>query len=264
MKVKIYMMSWAIYSCNLRTAGIQVDWTDVRFLDETEWDRVGKEAFDSSLQSDANENQAGQASKVYTHANVLFQTKFTNNTNDEQEYTMKTEKTTSSSCSTSVETGFTKGYEMSITLKTPCEILEANAGYKNEMYLTKSEGQSIEETLTWGVESQIRVKRGHVAEAELVVNERKQNGDFIVLSRIQGTVLVRFYNIRNNNQAFRFISNNIYGILEKYADMERRKGQALDFVEFEEESDTVIVKTKGTCRFKYGINQEVKVDQKEL
>jgi hypothetical protein len=241
-----------------------VDWTDVRFVDETEWGRVSQTAFDNPALSDANENTSGQPEKVFTHANILFQTKFSNNTNDEQEYTMKTEKTTSSSCSTSIETGFTKGYEMSVTLKTPCEVLEANAGYRNEMSLTRSEGQSIEETLTWGVESQIRVKRGHVAEAQLVVNEQKRNGDFTVVSRISGTVLVRFTNIRNNNQAFRFISNSIYGILEKYADMERRKGHALDFVNFDQENDTVVVHTKGTCRFKYGVKQEVKVDQKQL
>lgn len=233
-------------------------------MDETEWGRVAQATFDHSHLSDANENTSGQPEKVFTHANVLFQTKFTNNTNDEQEYTMKTEKTTSSSCSTSIETGFTKGYEMSITLKTPCEVLEANAGYKNEMSLTRSEGQSLEETLTWGVESQIRVKRGHVAEAMLVVNEQKRNGDFTIISRISGTVLVRFTDIRSNNQAFRFISNSIYGILEKYADMERRKGHALDFVTFEQESDTVIVNTKGTCRFKFGVKQEVQVDQKPI
>ena len=63
-----------------------------------------------------------------TKGNILFQTRFTNDTDDPQEYTLKTEKRTMSSCDTVIEESFTKGVEMSVNLKTPCEIFEANAG----------------------------------------------------------------------------------------------------------------------------------------
>jgi hypothetical protein len=41
----------------------------------------------------------------------------------------------------------------------------------------------------------------------------------------------------------------------------------LDFVEVKTEPEdvkTVIIQTKGKCRFRYGIKQEIKVDQKPL
>ena len=55
-------------------------------------------------------------------ASVLFQTRFKNNTKADQSYTMRTEKKTRTSMSTSVEHGFTKGIEMGVSLKTPCEV----------------------------------------------------------------------------------------------------------------------------------------------
>lgn len=55
-------------------------------------------------------------------ASVLFQTRFKNNTKADQSYTMKTEKKTRTSMTTSVEHGFTKGIEMGVRLMTPCEV----------------------------------------------------------------------------------------------------------------------------------------------
>jgi len=53
---------------------------------------------------------------------VLFQTRFKNNTKADQSYTMKTEKKTRTSMTTSVEHGFTKGIEMGVRLMTPGEV----------------------------------------------------------------------------------------------------------------------------------------------
>jgi hypothetical protein len=78
-------------------------------------------------------------------------------TDRQQEYTMRTEKTTKSAMMTEIESGYTRGVEMSVTLKTPGELLEANAGYKREYSLTHLSGQSFEEELHWGVDSVIKV-----------------------------------------------------------------------------------------------------------
>ena len=54
------------------------------------------------------------------------------------------------------------------------QIFEANVGYKREFTLTSVDGETFEEELTWGVDSEIGVKAGYVADASLVVDERKQ------------------------------------------------------------------------------------------
>lgn len=247
--------------------GVHIDWSEVSFFDETHWGKIAQGTFDDlDSSSDSNENKSldvedatSRPDKVMSHANILFQTKFTNNTNDEQEYTMKTEKTTSSICTTEVESGYTKGYEMSVTLKTPCEVLEASAGFHREMSLNRIEGEEIEETLSWGVESQIRVKRGHIAEAQMVVNEKKVNGNFTVVTKMKGLVIVNFNNIRSKNSLIKSTAHDISEIVAEFLDMERRKGQPLDFVTIDK--NVVIMKTKGTCRFRFGVKQEVRVDQ---
>ncbi|ELU06669.1 hypothetical protein CAPTEDRAFT_96689 [Capitella teleta] len=220
--------------------GLQIDWSEVVFVDTTDWAHVA----DSD-----NHNES-------THSgNVLFQTKFTNNTQEAQEYTMRTEKTTTSTASTEIETCLTKGIEIGVTLKSPCEVFEASAGYKREMSLTNVHGETFEEELNWGVESLIRVKARHEAEAALIVDEKKQNGDFIVHTEISGTVFVKFTNTRDKNEIIMQTGHTIADIVEEFLEKQRRKGHQMEFAE-------VFVKTKGRCNFRYGIRQEIRVDQK--
>jgi hypothetical protein len=67
------------------------------------------------------------------HNVCLFRTTFTNTTNREQEYSFKTERTTRSSATVIVEKGVSRGVEMALKLKTPCEVVEANAGFSTEI-----------------------------------------------------------------------------------------------------------------------------------
>lgn len=246
-----------------------IDWSEVSFVDRTEWPRLAEAAFDESEKKhDANANGPVSESKTpqlaadsqTTKASILFQTKFTNNTEGDQEYTMRTEKTTRSSCSTNIETGYTKGVEMSVTLKTPCEVFEANAGFHREISLTNSHGETIEEEVTWGVESHINVKRGYVANAKLIVDEKKYDGTFTITSRVAGTVHVSFTNVKDNNSMVYGTSDEIYAIVEEYLETQRCLDNPLDsFVQVREPE--VIITTKGKCDFRYGIKQQVLVEQ---
>ena len=80
-----------------------------------------------------------------------------------------------------------------------CQVFEANAGYKREFSLTNIDGEVFEEELSWGVESQIHVQPQHVAEATLMVDERRQTGSFVIETRMRGTVYVSFTSPRDNN-----------------------------------------------------------------
>ena len=256
--------------------GVTIDWSDVKFHDETKWPRIDQEMFDE------NENKesggSGEASSQLTglkkdlsqnpdqgatHASILFHTKFTNNTEDDQDYTMKTEKTTTSTCSTEIENSWSKSWELGVTLKTPGEIFEANAGYSREVSLTKTEGETFEESLTWGVESQIKVKSQNIAEAQLVVNEKKYSGDFVVMTTISGMVYVSFTEIRDNNSIIKATGNEFYDIIKWYIDRERRKARVYEYVNFKDtdEGQYIEVTTKGKCKFRFGIKQEVVVHQ---
>ena len=106
---------------------------------------------------DAGGAKSGLAGSAKATTSVLFRTKFQNKTDRLQEYTMKTEKTTKSSFMVETESGYTKGFDLSVTLQTPGEVFQANAGYHREYSLTNITGESFEEELNWGVESVIKV-----------------------------------------------------------------------------------------------------------
>jgi hypothetical protein len=240
--------------------GIKIDWSDCEFIDRTTWPTIADE---QNTGSAGSENQLRAARVTGSDVNVLFETEFTNNTEREQIYTMKVEKTTSSTCSTEVESGVTKGYEMGISLKLPEEILEMNAGYKKEVTLTTTNGESFEEELTWGAESEIKVKEGSIAHAQLLVKEKRQSGEFVVTTTIKGYVKVTFTNLRDNNSFLVQASGDISFIVQKFLDKQQRLGKVYPHV-IVDDNGVVTISTKGTCKFRYGIKQEVKVDQRDI
>lgn len=96
-----------------------INWKHVKFY----FDQPRYDAFPLS--------GAGSGHKrPHVQPQVLFRTHYSNNTDYEQEYSFKTERTTRSSCTVCIEQGFTRGFEFALKLTTPCEIAEANAGFK--------------------------------------------------------------------------------------------------------------------------------------
>lgn len=186
-------------------------------------------------------------------AQVLFKTFFTNNTNMEQEYSFKTERTTRSTCDVAVEKGVTIGQEMSIKLMTPCEVFEANAGFKREVAVTKAEGESFEEELVWEVDSQIKVPSMHKTTAELVIKEEQFNSKFTVESKLWGKIHVCITDLRDNNSFVKSIEGNLADIVSNNG----AKGVKVAH-------NCVCFKTKGNCSFRYAVEQHVQLDQEAL
>ena len=85
----------------------------MKFREETKWARLADASFGDDVNANATSGESEDASAVADagapHTSVLFTTKFTNNTKEPQEYTMKTEKTTQSSFMIARESGYTRG-----------------------------------------------------------------------------------------------------------------------------------------------------------
>lgn len=257
------------HGSNNKVLQVTIDWSKVKCTDTTVWRTLGDDVSGSSDRGPAVGRLVpvaalGGAMAARPNTAILFQTSFANNTDDVQEYTLKTEKVTKSSAMSEVESGYTKGLEMGVKLTTPGEIFETNVGFKRELSLTKTEGETFEEELTWGVESVINVKPGHVAEASLVVDEKKQHGEFEVESRLSGMVFVTFTNLKKNNCLVKATGHELGAIVKEYLNREKRKGK--DYSTFVEVTDeyVVLTKTKGICHFRYGIKQEVVVNQRPI
>lgn len=221
---------------------IQVDWKRVNFNDE-------------EPVYDPEPPKAGTGTPKH---NVLFHTTFSNKTDKPQKYHFETQRSTRSSCTVEVEKGFTRGVEMSINLKTPGEIMEANAGFTRELSLVNIEGQTIEEELSWGVNSEMTVPQGTRAQAKLVITEEEYKGSFSLHTNITGRVRVVFTNLKDNNSFLKAVEADVYQVIEWGV---RERMIIADNVEVRSKDKLVVITTKGKCQFTYGIKQDVEVNQ---
>jgi len=92
-------------------------------------------------------------------------------------------------------------------------------------------------------------------------------GEFIVNSTVRGYVDVIFTSIKDNNSIIFATSEDIGVIVKEYLEPEVRKGTPMTFVEVAGDKGSgyiVKITTKGTCKFRYGIRQEARVDQKPI
>lgn len=196
--------------------------------------------------------------------NCLFDTSYANKTDRDQTYNFKAERTTTSTCTIEIEQTYTQGWECGITLKTPCEILEANVGFHREIELTSLTGETVEESMTWGVDSDVVVKSGHRAEAKMNITEEEYNGKFLMKTTVQGIVKINFINLKNNG-FIRTMETNIYDVID-WAKENRMlpEGDSADAVVLDSSNNAVVLTTRGKCQFKYGLKQDVVVDQHPL
>uniref|UniRef100_A0A915BAW8 Uncharacterized protein n=1 Tax=Parascaris univalens TaxID=6257 RepID=A0A915BAW8_PARUN len=184
---------------------------------------------------------------------VLFKSTFTNSTDREQEYSFKTERSTRSTVTVSVEKGVCRGVDMELKLKTPCEIAEANAGFRNEVSVVHIGENCIEEELSWGVDSTVRVPPMCETVAQLVIVEDHHTRNFSVECRLSGKVIVTVTNLKENNSLVTIIEGKIADIIRGLPNC-----SALGFVI---KNDVVTYTTKGSCKFRYGIEQIVKISE---
>ncbi|CAF1669830.1 unnamed protein product, partial [Adineta ricciae] len=81
-------------------------------------------------QSDATFTRSAQVRMPKSQ--ILFKTHFSNNTNCDQEYSLRAERSTITTLNFTFTRGFTKEKEGSISFKLPHEVLEVGGGMKHE------------------------------------------------------------------------------------------------------------------------------------
>ena len=223
--------------------GIKIDWKRVRFLH-------------SEPRYEPEPPKPGTGVPV---ANCLFHTTYTNRTDGEQTYNFKAERSTRSTCTVELEQSYTEGYDVGITLKTPGEILEANLGFCRELEITKMTGDVSEEELNWGVNSDIKVKGLHKAIAKMIITEEEYSGKFELKTNVRGVVHIVFTNLKDNNSFMRACDVDVYELVSWAKDNGiLPKG---DLVTLDSTHRDVLFTTRGKCQFKYGLRQDVEVDQ---
>ncbi|TGZ74211.1 hypothetical protein CRM22_001062 [Opisthorchis felineus] len=195
----------------------------------------------------------------------LFSTTFRNNTDFEQEYCFRTERCTRSIAEVELERGVVFSKELSFKLSLPNAILEANAGFKHDLSLNSCTRQCTEEELSWGVDTRILVAPRHSAFAEVKVAEEELTTHFRLISVLHGRIRAVFYDAAHNNAFIKYVEGDLASIIEKELSDRGSFSPSNSHVRIETKpngSKFLKIETVGRCKFRFGVHQEVEVNQK--
>ncbi len=97
---------------------------------------------------------------------ILFKTHFSNNTDRDQEYSLRAERSTITTLNFSFTRGFTKEKDGTVKFKLPNEVLEVGGGLRHEQRVDFGKDSTFETQMSWSADSAICVAPHSKANAE--------------------------------------------------------------------------------------------------
>ncbi|XP_041366417.1 uncharacterized protein LOC121381248 [Gigantopelta aegis] len=188
------------------------------------------------------------------NSQVVFRSKYENWTNHDQEHSFQTERTTMSYSSTTVSKGFTKGFHLEVKLGLPEEVAGATAGFGRDITMETTEEDCHEKSMTWSINSSIKVAPKHRTIAELVVKEQEFTASFKMLVQVKGIVHVVVTNLKENNCFVQALEGDFAEIMKRDAN---ENGIRIN-------NRTVTFEMEGKCQFRYGVEQHVQLFEEVL
>lgn len=184
-------------------------------------------------------------------SHVLFRSTFINDTAGDQDYQLNAERKTTSSCSLEVVEGYVteQSADLSLEIELPGCVLGAGAGFKQEYSLENTRTKSIQEEMTWSVQSNIKVPKMSKTTAELLVQESQFKGSFEVKSYFSGHL--RFKLFKDGQELLLIELSDLEDIFS------REKG-------FSKDQKGIFRMTKGECKANFGIEQKIELHQTPL
>ncbi|XP_029656588.1 uncharacterized protein LOC115230588 [Octopus sinensis] len=195
------------------------------------------------------ERSKGQKSQV------VFKSIYENNTKESQENSFTTERTTVSTCTTALTQGFSKGFNVELKLALPEDIMEVTTGFGREVTMEKGNEETHEECLTWTANSSVQVRPRHRTTASLVVTEEEFHCDFSLSVRIRGRIVVVLTNLLDNNSFLSVVEGSIVKLLSSNSDIMKHCTK---------KDDSLIWSVTGKSKFRYGVEQHIKIDEESL
>jgi len=221
----------------LKEVKLEVNWSRVRFVCD-------------------NPDYTDQNMSDIPKSQIVFKSSFLNSTNTEQEHSFQTERTTSCVSTTTMSKGFTKGFNVELKLALPQEVAEITAGFGREVSMESGQEDTQEQSITWAVDSTIKVPPKHRTTAEMVVREKEFNAKYVMTVKIRGIVLVTVLSLRDNNSFVQSIEGDFSQIMKDEAKRGRQG--------FQVEGRTVTWVVNGSCKFRFGVEQQIQLNEEPL
>jgi len=194
---------------------------------------------------------------------ILFKTHFTNNTDREQEYSLRAQRSTTTTLNFTFMRGFTKEKEGSVSFKLPHEVLEVGGGLRHEQRVDYGKDSTFETQMTWSADSAIFVTPHSKANVELCITEEEYSADFSVEVRFSGRISAMISTRNHTAGYYKYMEGDLATI---FSDALRSGNCGVNHGQFEvhEQTQTVRAVMLGKCAFRYGIEQHVNVEQEKL
>ncbi|XP_071121415.1 uncharacterized protein [Mytilus edulis] len=232
--------AWALYQEHTRRClprkreklDLVLDWSRVKFIPDepifNEFNVTGKDA-------DA--------------VHIIFKTVFENKSKVQQQHTLRAERQTVSSCKSCLTKGYTMGFNVELSLSAPDDIANAAVGYSKGFSLENAIENSEEKSLTWVAEGCLNVPQTSTITASMQIKERQREFSFETWVAVKGIVKGTFYN--QKKQSMYTCTLNMRTIIFEEIPKEMRK----------KVNEIYYIKIEGKCKFKYGIEQEIKISE---
>lgn len=222
---------------SIKNVRLDFDWRGVKFIPE--------------------EPKYSEEETVQSESNILFESVFRNNSNKEQQHSLKTEQQTTATCRSSLTKGYTTGFNVGLSLAAPTAVVGTTAGFSKGFSVENAFETEDQKTMTWAAEGLLLVEKESELTAKLQITEQKSTYSFTTRVAVKGEVLVEFYKRKNNEYLMNFKGDMRTILVQQQKKITAEKGE----IRVEDIEGTAYVKLEGKCVFRYGIKQEIVINQ---
>ncbi|CAL1538953.1 unnamed protein product [Lymnaea stagnalis] len=196
------------------------------------------------------------------NADIVYQATFVNDSPEPQIYNLNASRRTASVTDVTFNKTITFGGEICVNIKDPVTNVGGEIGIKG--LRTKQEGNKVstKQETTWTVRSDIIVPPASWIKADLVITEKNYNGDFEVLATFDGEILAyvgKKSKINPLDKLKIFMTREVLLLKEGYEEyrFNVRDLFTSDWGFKNDDKGRPTFLSKGTCKCKYGIQQDV-------
>ena len=186
----------------------------------------------------------------------LFKTQFKNDSDVEQAYTFKTERQTKSTYAISMQKTIQIGGSAQVSFAVPVNL---NFGLSGQFQFTETKGNTFDDTMTWSVDTQIKVPSHTMTTASLIIEEEDMMADVTVENVF--TILGSGITIYMRHKKTGVIARKIELPAEKFASVLQEN---VGFEAVNNDKQVTKFLTKGVFRAVYGAKQIVQLSQDKL
>lgn len=113
----------------------------------------------------------------------LYFSEYENNTGHDQTYTFHTSRETTASTKVELQENYTVGAETNLEISLG-EVVKFGGGVSGSMSITDTKGQEFSRTMSWDIDTEIKVPKWNKAKASLYVYEEPSIVDFTVKTTV--------------------------------------------------------------------------------